>query len=129
MMDDEMYDRAKIQKLKELQSVIRDILAKEGDGPMDEGRVEDALEEAGEGADDSMPEDSGGEDQVDAGASDDADGMDEIAMMKRDYFKPKAKVDPQGGKGVAVGFMGKPKALGSKLAEEITLPRRPKGRV
>lgn len=108
---DEMYDKAKVEKLKELQKLLRDILANEGDAPMEDGKMDDALEEAGESADEESAEGNDiAQDGVDASAAEDPGAMDEVAQMKQDYFKPKPKMSsPDDKKGVAMAIIGPPK--------------------
>lgn len=116
-------NKAKIAKLKELRKVIREILASEGDAPMEEGVMEDALEEADEAA----MEDPEGMGIVEEGSEEEMaepEEEDELTQMKRQYFQPKAeKKSPHG---VAISVLP-PVKPPMQMADAIMPPKR-KGR-
>lgn len=134
--NDQLMEQAKLDKLKELRKVLREILAEEGDGEMSAERVEEALEEADdaamgepEGADADDPEavrEATDEEMEEPDGLAAAKEEDELTRMKREYFQPKPKAkDP---KGVQLAVLAPPKP---GLGDAIKLPKRVKqqGRV
>ncbi len=126
-MHDEMMGDAKLRKLKELREVLREILAEEGDTPMEEGRLDGAIEEADEAAleepmgaelDDPEAMREGTEEEIAEPTEE-----DELAQMRREYFQPKASGPAPDRKGVAVAVLG-PERKG--LGDSIKLPKRVK---
>jgi len=131
--NDQLMQQAQLDKLKELRKVIREILAKEGDGEMDAERVEEALEEADdatlaepEGAemdDDEMVREGTEEEMAEPDGLAAAEEEDELTRMKREYFQPKQKTkDPAG---VQIAMLAPPKR---GFGDEIKLPRRALGK-
>lgn len=122
---DDMMDRAKVAKLKELRKIIREILASEGDAPMEEGMVEDALEEADEAAMEE-PEGMGIVEEGEESEMEEPEEVDELTMLKRQYFQPKA--EKKSPKGVAISILP-PVQPPKQMADSIGMPKRVKGRV
>lgn len=123
MMD--MEKRAKVQKLKELRKIVREILASEGDVPMEEGVMEDALEEA----DDAAMEEPEGMGIVEEGSEEEMEEPeeeDELTKMKREYFQPKA--EKKSPKGVAISILP-PVKPPQQMVDAIQMPKRQRGRV
>lgn len=120
----DMLDDAKLQKLKELRRILRELIAEgEGDGEMQSDDVDAVLEEAEEGE---MEEPEGAaEDLPVREATEEEMGKegemeDELTKLKREYFKPKApKVEPK--KGVAKIVVGPGKM---SMSESIPMPKR-----
>lgn len=127
--NDQLMEQAKLDKLKELRKVLREILAEQGDGEMSTEQVEEALEEADEAA---LAEPEGAEmddEEAVREATDEEmaepDGLamgkeeDELTRMKREYFQPKAKTkDPAG---IQLAVLAPPKP---GLGDSIKLPKR-----
>ena len=100
----------------------------EGDEAMEEGDMADAMEEAGESDEDQALEDAGMEADKEMGQPEmegDLSEEDDLARMKREYFKPKApKMEPK--KGVAKIMVAPPKIT---MAESIVTPSKRKGKM
>ena len=89
------YKNAKMSKLKELQKILYELMAKEGaDEEMDVGDVMEQAEQESSPDPDAAQDASGGEEEA----------MSELQQMKKDYFKPKAK-ERAPGAGVMVASM------------------------
>lgn len=124
---DDMQSSAKIEKLKELRRLLREIMAAEGaDSEMSMDEVEDVLEEAGdeamaepEGADEEdMPVREATEEEME-----EPEGLSELAQLKREYFKPKMAEKKPGRQGAATMIVA---ASAPKLSvsEKIPMPKR-----
>lgn len=123
----EVLDDAKLQKLKELRKILRELIAGgEGDDQMDQADIDGALEDAEEGAESSDEqglEDAGmeadsamGQEPMEGDLSED----DKLAEMKRKYFKPAPpKMEPK--KGVHKIMAPPPKI---SVSETVIAPRR-----
>lgn len=130
MNNDQMMEEAKLEKLKELRKVLREILAAEGDAPMGSEKLEGALEEAEDAAlEEPMGADADDEEMIREGTEEEMaepDGIvpeeDELTRMRREYFQPKAGPS-QDAKGVKIAVLGPQKAT---MADSIRLPKRVK---
>jgi hypothetical protein len=124
---DDLKSQAKVEKLKELRRILREIMAQDGaDSEMSMDQVEDILEEAG---DDAMEEPEGAMDEempvreATEEEMSEPEEVDELTQLKREYFKPKMpalKPGREGAKTVIVAAAG-PKA---SMADKIPVPKR-----
>jgi len=136
----EGYDRAKMEKLKELRRLLREIMASDDpDAQMAEGEVDELLEEAEEGAleepmgagDEDMPVREATSEEMEE--PEDAVEEDEITALKREYFKPKMAAKQPGRAGaktviVASEGMGAPRK--PSLATAIpAMPKKGRGKL
>lgn len=126
----EGYDRAKLEKLKELRRLLRELMVSEDpDQAMEAGEMDDLLEEADDAA---MAEPMGaGEDlpirEATEEEMEEPDGMeeDEITALKREYFKPKM-AEKQPGRPGAKTVIVASESLAQKpsLKDAIPMPRK-----
>lgn len=127
---DDLKSQAKIEKLKELRRLLREIIAEEGgDSPMSEGDVEDLLEEADE-SEMAEPEGAYEEDLPIKEASEEEMAepeakVSELEMLKREYFKPKMGGKAPGREGAKTVIVASqaPQAP-MPMAEKIPMPKR-----
>lgn len=95
MMDD-MKSQAKVEKLKELRRILRELMAEEGaDAEMEAGEIDDLLEEADDAS--MMSESPELAEESEDGLEESEPELSELEMMKRQYFKPKFSA-PQPGR-------------------------------
>lgn len=101
---DDMMNSAKLDKLRELRKLLREIAAEDGpDEALSEDVLEDALEESSEESMSTPAEMEGPESEEEE---------DELTAMKRKYFQPKA--EKKDAKGVAISILAPvkpPKAM------------------
>lgn len=132
MMDD-MKSQAKIEKLKELRRLLREIIAEEGgDAELSQGDVSDLLEEADESQ---LAEPEGAEDEdmpireaTEEEMAEPEAKLSEIEMLKREYFKPKMDAKMPGREGAKTVIVAS-QAPQASMADKIPMPKRAKGKM
>jgi hypothetical protein len=98
------YQNAKREKMKELQRLMRELIAEEGDVTLSASELQGALDEAGDGAlegelslDMGAPEMPEDDLATDDGSLLPEEPEDELERMKRDYFRPRPRNDKRPG--------------------------------
>lgn len=130
---DDYKSQAKVEKLKELRRLLREMIAEEGgDMAMEEGEMEDLLEEADEsemeepmGAGEDLPIREASEEEME-----EPEAVSELEMLKREYFKPKMSSKMPGRPGAKTVIVAASAPKGESMADKIAMPKRvQKGRM
>lgn len=125
---DELKSQAKMEKLKELRRLLREIMAEDGpDSEMSGGDVEDILEEASEeameepeGAGEDLPVREATEEEM----AEPETELSELEMLKREYFKPKMASKAPGREGAKTMIVAAQMPKSESLADKMPMPKR-----
>lgn len=129
----EGYDKAKLEKLKEMKKALRIMMAEEGgDAEMEPEEVEELLEEAEpedmeepEGAGEDLPVREATMEEMEE-PEDAEEEVDELTMMKREFFKPKMTAKAPGRPGAKTVIIASQPESRPQLKDAIPMPKKGK---
>ena len=123
MFDDKaMYDDARMTKLKELRRLMVDLELEDMNGSVDADKLEQALEEATDGAmaKDGLSMDEGeGMEESDEELAMEEPEEDPLAVARRKFFKPERKVERSPGTAVMLAVQSKKPVMGKNKGGKV----------
>jgi hypothetical protein len=110
-MSDDIYGSARSEKIKELRKLMHELMMSEdGDEPLSVDGLTEALAEAGDMAEEAtVGEEMGEGEEVATAEESEDDDLSELERMKREYFKPKPKMNRREGTATMIAKVGEPK--------------------